>query len=78
MAGQVAQQLKGAAKISYRCFEKGLILIYLAGNVLRFQPPLNIERGQIDRGLAVLDEVLSEYEGGEIGDDLLQGCGGWQ
>ncbi len=29
-------------KICYRCFEKGLILIYMGGNTLRVQPPLVI------------------------------------
>ena len=68
----------GAAKISYRCFEKGLIIIYLAGNVLRFQPALNIEKTLIDRGLTILDQVLLEYERGEIDDKILEGCGGWK
>ncbi|BAP86753.1 4-aminobutyrate aminotransferase [Paucilactobacillus hokkaidonensis JCM 18461] len=56
----------GAAKIIFRAFQKGLILVKLAGNVLRFQPPLVITREQLDEVFAILDSVFSDFESGVI------------
>ena len=41
--------------------EKGIIVNCAAGNVLRFVPPLVINRAQIDTVTSVLDEVLGKY-----------------
>lgn len=46
-----------------KCLEKG-VLFYLCGNhgeVIRMIPPLTINQEQIDQGLAVLEESLTEY-----------------
>jgi len=40
--------------------KKGLIINCTAGNVLRFVPPLTIEREEIDYGVEILKEVLKE------------------
>ncbi|WP_286887628.1 aminotransferase class III-fold pyridoxal phosphate-dependent enzyme, partial [Aneurinibacillus sp. UBA3580] len=51
-----------------RCLEKG-VLFYLCGNsgeVIRMIPPLTVTKEQIDDGLQMLDEALTEYEN-EIG-----------
>jgi 4-aminobutyrate aminotransferase len=45
-----------------RCFQKGLLTLPCGPNVIRFSPPLVIKREQIDRGLSILDEALSEVE----------------
>lgn len=66
-----------ATKISYRCWEKGLILTFFAGNVLRVQPPLVIEKDEIDRGLAIMEEAIQEYVIGEIPDSVLEESKGW-
>ena len=51
---------KGEAKVlANRCVEKGL-LILTAKTLLRLLPPLNISYEEIDKGLAILNEVLSE------------------
>ena len=42
------------------CLAKGVIINCTAGDVLRFVPPLTIERAHVDEVLAVLDAVLSE------------------
>lgn len=39
--------------------EKGVILISAGNNVIRFLPPLVIEKGHIDEMTAILDQVLS-------------------
>lgn len=40
-----------ATKICYRCYEKGLILIFLADGVLRIRPPLVIKEDEVDRAM---------------------------
>jgi 4-aminobutyrate aminotransferase len=45
-----------------KCLEKG-VLFYLCGNsgeVIRMIPPLTITKEEIDAGLRVLDEALTE------------------
>ncbi|WP_137598080.1 aspartate aminotransferase family protein [Paucilactobacillus kaifaensis] len=68
---------KAATKIIYRAFQKGLVIITLQGNILRFQPPLVITRPQLDEALQKLDEVFEELEQGtiELPSDL--GNVGW-
>jgi len=41
------------------CREKGLLINCVGGRVLRFAPPLTITREDVDRAVAVLDEVLA-------------------
>lgn len=66
-----------ATKIIYRAFQKGLVIITLQGNILRFQPPLVITRAQLDEALQKLDTVFAELEQGtiELPSDL--GNVGW-
>jgi len=47
--------------IMRRCLENGVIVITAGtyGNVLRLLPPLNIEQGLLEDGLAVLEEALA-------------------
>lgn len=55
---------EGLFKILDIALEKG-VLFYFCGNnseVIRMIPPLTITKNQIDDGLRVLDEALSEYE----------------
>jgi acetylornithine/LysW-gamma-L-lysine aminotransferase len=40
------------------CMERGVLVLDAGRNVLRFLPPLVIEKGQIDRVVEVLDEVM--------------------
>ncbi len=42
------------------CLAKGVIINCTAGDVLRFVPPLTIERAHVDEVLAVLDAVLGQ------------------
>ena len=71
------KDLIATAKISYRCWEKGLILINLAGNVLRVQPPLVINKEEIDQGMAIIEESIDDYLDGKISDDALDHVEGW-
>ncbi|WP_027410025.1 aspartate aminotransferase family protein [Anoxybacteroides tepidamans] len=54
----------GVMNILNRCLQKG-VLFYLCGNkgeVIRMIPPLTVTKEQIDEGLNMLDEALTEYE----------------
>ena len=51
-----------AARVVYRCFELGLILIYTGrdGNVLELTPPLTISEREVDEALGILEQALAE------------------
>ena len=66
-----------ALKVVYRAFEEGVVIICMAESVLRFQPPLVIEREQLDRALDVLDRVIGEVEAGLVPDDIVPEGKGW-
>ncbi|MDO5115475.1 MAG: aminotransferase class III-fold pyridoxal phosphate-dependent enzyme [Synergistaceae bacterium] len=69
--------INACAKICYRCWEKGLILTFLHGNVLRIQPPLVIGRKEIDKGLEIIEDALEDYKNGTIPDSVLSFAKGW-
>jgi len=46
------------ADIVNGCMNKGLLINCTCGNVLRFVPPLIITKGDIDRAVDILDEVM--------------------
>lgn len=48
--------------IIMKTMEKGVLVLDAGRNVLRFLPPLVIERAQIDQAVSVLDEVIGEEE----------------
>jgi acetylornithine/N-succinyldiaminopimelate aminotransferase len=55
-----AKLTKPGREIVNRCLEKGAIINCTAGDVLRFLPPLNINKMHIDAVLTILDETLAE------------------
>jgi acetylornithine/LysW-gamma-L-lysine aminotransferase len=48
--------------IILKTMEKGVLILDAGRNVLRFLPPLVIEKEQIDKTILVLDEVIGEEE----------------
>ena len=64
-------------KLIYRCYEKGLLIITLAKNVLRVQPPLNIPTELIEKGFIIINEAIEDYKSGKIGDDYKKYQSGW-
>ncbi|MBI5418783.1 MAG: aspartate aminotransferase family protein [Deltaproteobacteria bacterium] len=55
----LAMEMEGETKeIAGRCLENGLVVGSVAGNVLRFLPPLTITAGEIRHGLAILRDSL--------------------
>lgn len=75
--GTEKPDLNGTFKILYRCYELGLIVISVAGNVLRIQPPLVIEPVQLERGFSVIAQAMKEYRAGQISDEVLSNRAGW-
>ncbi len=67
----------GVFKVLFRAYEKGLVVISLAGWILRIQPPLTITPEQLTRGFEIIDEAMCEYEQGLISDDVLKFRAGW-
>ena len=43
--------------------EKGLILIGCGERTIRFRPPLNISKGEVDEGIAIIRSCLKEITG---------------
>lgn len=66
-----------AKKICYRCWERGVILIFLADGVLRVQPPLVISEEQLDRALDIVEQSIQDYLNDEIPDEILDFAKGW-
>jgi acetylornithine/N-succinyldiaminopimelate aminotransferase len=48
------------AKLPRRALQKGLVLNTIGGKVIRFAPPLNIEKNVLDQGLDIVEELLQE------------------
>lgn len=67
----------GTIKICYRCWQKGVVLIFLAENTLRVQPPLVISMEEAEKALDIIEETIEEYVNGEIDDEALEVVQGW-
>lgn len=66
-----------ARKVVWRAHELGLIILFVAGNVLRIQPPLNIERCVLEEGIGRLIQAITDVEEGRVGDEALKKVRGW-
>ncbi|WMJ79320.1 aspartate aminotransferase family protein [Clostridium sp. MB40-C1] len=66
-----------AAKICYRAWENGVLVTFVSSNVLRIQPPLVINKEQIDRALDIIENSIKSYLNNEISDEVLEISKGW-
>ncbi|GHT00243.1 aspartate aminotransferase family protein [Synergistales bacterium] len=66
-----------AAKICYRAWEKGILLSFFSGSVLRIQPPLVISMEDMDKALDIIEESMDEFAKGQIPDSILETVKGW-
>ena len=64
-------------KVLFRAYENGLVMISLAGNVLRIQPPLVITSEQLRKAFAIIGDAMDDFKAGLIPDDVLQYRAGW-
>ncbi len=75
--GQKVADPEGTFKILYRAYEKGLLMISVADNILRIQPPLNIDENLFKKAFTIIDEAMQEYKQGSIPDKVLDFKQGW-
>lgn len=68
-----------AARLVYRCFELGLMVIYcgLLANVIEMTPPLTLDHDDADRALAIIDHALADCEAGRFDDSKIAPYAGW-
>jgi 4-aminobutyrate aminotransferase len=53
---------EAANKIAYEAFKKGLLLLPCGESVIRFAPPLVINRDQISMAVDIFSSILSRIE----------------
>ncbi|NMB34848.1 MAG: aspartate aminotransferase family protein [Firmicutes bacterium] len=62
----IGLELQGKAKeIQHLCQAKGLLVNCLGDKIVRFLPPLNVSRAELDSALKVLEESFKEVFAGE-------------
>ena len=66
-----------ASKIACRCYEKGLLLLVMSGNVLRIQPPLTISTEHLRGGFARLEAAIDDVAAGYEPDPMLLSQPAW-
>ena len=49
-----------SAEIVSRCLDKGLLINAVRPNMIRFMPPLNVTKNEIDKAVSILDSVLKD------------------
>lgn len=78
-ASQKAVSVTTTAKIVYRCFQLGVALYYvgLQANVLELMPPLIITEEEIEEGVSVIDQAITDVNEGKISDAEVQAFMMW-
>lgn len=68
-----------AARLVYRCFELGLMVIYcgLLANVIEMTPALTLTHDDADTALAIIDHALTDCEAGRFDDTKIAPYAGW-
>ena len=60
-----------AFKIVFRCYELGLLLITVAGNTIRLQPPLSISKENLEKGFEILEHAMDDIDKGYTSNEML-------
>jgi len=69
-----------AAKVVYRAYELGLLVFYVGTanvRVLEITPPLVMTEADVDEGVAILDQAISDVEQGKVSDEKVAAYAGW-
>jgi len=58
------------AKVIYRAYQLGAVFFYvgLRGNVLELTPPLTLTESEVDEGVAIIDQAMSDVCNGKVSD----------
>ena len=65
------------AKLCWRAWEKGMILAFFSGNVLRIEPPITMTMAEAERSLDLIEEAMVDVEQGLVPDSVLDQIKGW-
>ena len=49
-----------SGEIVGKALEKGILINAVRPNMIRFMPPLNVSKDEIDQAVKVIDEILEE------------------
>lgn len=60
-----------AFKIVFRCYELGLLIITVAGNTIRLQPPFSISKENLKKGFELLGHAMDDIDQGYTSKDML-------
>ncbi len=66
-----------AAKICYRAWQRGVLLSFFSGCVLRIQPPLVLSEEQADAAMEIIDQSFRDFLDGDIPDSIFETVKGW-
>jgi len=58
------------AKVIYRAYQLGAVFFYvgLGRNVLEFTPPLTLSEAEVEEGVAIIDQALTDVGNGVVSD----------
>ncbi len=58
------------AKVVYRAYQLGAVFFYvgLRGNVLEFTPPLTLSEAEVEEGIAIVDQAMTDVTRGQVSD----------
>jgi 4-aminobutyrate aminotransferase len=71
------RDIEKTAKICWRCWEKGLILAFFSGSVLRIAPPLTLSRKEAEAAMDIIETSIADVEAGKVSDEVLNEIKGW-